>query len=179
MSELDFLLNRKKRREKREEKNLLSPKEKKEDTPLRNIDSTEKRVETTEGALQHEKRSEESTLDSTKKSEELKVKNLQNGNEEAEQKTKEGRENTEEISRKEIEEHREDNVEAIMKSFLNRDPKIGVWSYPAFLVLQYLYNTKPGFKMSKVAKEALEYGLKKMYPELFEKAEKISQLKYK
>ena len=26
----------------------------------------------------------------------------------------------------------------IMEKFLDRDPKIGVWSYPAFLVLQYL-----------------------------------------
>ncbi|AWR98188.1 hypothetical protein DFR86_02085 [Acidianus sulfidivorans JP7] len=72
-----------------------------------------------------------------------------------------------------------DNVENIMKNFLNKDPKIGVWSYPAFLVLQYLYNTKPGFKMSRVAKDALEYGLKHMYPELFEKAKKISEIKFR
>ena len=67
----------------------------------------------------------------------------------------------------------------IMEKFLDRDPKIGVWSYPAFLVLQYLYHTTPGFRMSKVAKEALEKGLRDMYPTLFEIAEKIAERKYK
>ncbi|MUM65248.1 hypothetical protein D1867_08365 [Acidianus infernus] len=92
-------------------------------------------------------------------------------------------ENTPESTKNNIEEEekkedsREDSIESIMKKFLEKDPKIGIWSYPAYLVLQYLYNTKPGFKMSKVAKEALEYGLKHMYPDLFSKAEKISQLK--
>ncbi|BBG27458.1 hypothetical protein [Sulfuracidifex tepidarius] len=67
----------------------------------------------------------------------------------------------------------EDRIEELMRKFVNKDPKIGVWSYPSFLLLQYLYNTIPGFKMSKVAKEALEKGLKEMYPDLFKKAEEI------
>ncbi|MCG2909871.1 MAG: hypothetical protein L7G92_04760 [Stygiolobus sp.] len=68
-----------------------------------------------------------------------------------------------------------DNIEDIMRKFLDRDPKIGVWSYPAFLVLQYLYHTIPGFKMSRTAKEALEKGLKEMYPDLYNIAEKIAK----
>ena len=67
------------------------------------------------------------------------------------------------------------NVEEIMKKFIDRDPKIGVWSYPSYLLLQYLYNTIPGFKMSRVAKEALEKGLMEMYPELFKTAEKVAK----
>ncbi|MCY0850322.1 hypothetical protein [Sulfuracidifex metallicus] len=68
---------------------------------------------------------------------------------------------------------KKDNIESVMLKFLNRDPKIGIWSYPSFILLQYLYNTVPGFKMSKVAKEALEMGLREMYPELFKKAEEL------
>ena len=67
------------------------------------------------------------------------------------------------------------NLEELMKKFLEKDPKIGVWSYPSYLLLQYLYNTIPGFKMSKVAKDALEKGLKEMYPDLFKVAEKIAK----
>jgi len=67
------------------------------------------------------------------------------------------------------------NVEELMKKFLEKDPKIGVWSYPSYLLLQYLYNTIPGFKMSKVAKDALEKGLREMYPDLFEVAEKVAK----
>ncbi|AOL16273.1 hypothetical protein BFU36_05680 [Sulfolobus sp. A20] len=67
-----------------------------------------------------------------------------------------------------------DKIKVEMMKYINKDPKIGVWSYPAFLVLQYLYHTVPGFKMSRVAKEALEKGLKEMYPDLFEVAEKLS-----
>ncbi|MEM0174110.1 MAG: hypothetical protein QXV69_05300 [Sulfolobaceae archaeon] len=67
----------------------------------------------------------------------------------------------------------EDEIEKKMKEFLKKQPKIGVWSYPAFVLLQYLYSTVPGFKISKTAKEALELGLKQMYPELFEKAKKV------
>ena len=66
----------------------------------------------------------------------------------------------------------------IMERFADRDPKIGVWSYPAFLLLQYLYNTVPGFKMSKVAKDALERGLREMYPDLFQIAEEVSRKIY-
>ncbi len=66
----------------------------------------------------------------------------------------------------------------IMERFADRDPKIGVWSYPAFLLLQYLYNTVPGFKMSRVAKDALERGLREMYPELYEIAEEVSRKIY-
>lgn len=62
-----------------------------------------------------------------------------------------------------------------MREFIQKDPKIGVWSYPAFLVLQYLYHTVPGFKMSKVAKEALEKGLSEMYPELFKIATELAK----
>ncbi len=66
-----------------------------------------------------------------------------------------------------------DNVETLMRKFINKDPKVGIWSYPSFILLQYLYNTVPGFKMSRVAKEALERGLKEMYPDLFRKAEEV------
>ncbi|MDT7860889.1 MAG: hypothetical protein RRA45_01550 [Saccharolobus sp.] len=89
--------------------------------------------------------------------------------------------NVEEI-KNETKENANNNTDKIkneMKKFLERDPKIGVWSYPAFLVLQYLYHTIPGFKMSRVAKEALERGLKEMYPELFEIAVKITEEKFK
>ncbi|BAK54777.1 MULTISPECIES: hypothetical protein [Sulfurisphaera] len=67
------------------------------------------------------------------------------------------------------------NIEEIMKKFIDKDPKIGIWSYPSYLVLQYLYNTVPGFKMSRTAKEALERGLKEMYPDLFQVAEKVAK----
>lgn len=67
------------------------------------------------------------------------------------------------------------DVEEIMKKFINKDPKIGVWSYQSYLLLQYLYNTVPGFKMSRVAKEALERGLREMYPDLFKLAEKVAR----
>ncbi|MCI4455891.1 MAG: hypothetical protein JHC23_04135 [Sulfolobus sp.] len=69
-------------------------------------------------------------------------------------------------------------VMAIMERFGDRDPKIGVWSYPAFLLLQYLYSTVPGFRMSRVAKEALERGLKEMYPELYLIAEEVARKIY-
>lgn len=69
-------------------------------------------------------------------------------------------------------------VMAIMERFGDRDPKIGVWSYPAFLLLQYLYSTVPGFRMSRVAKEALERGLKEMYPELYSVAEEVAMKIY-
>lgn len=162
MSELDFLLNRKKKIDQREEKTVQTAEEKKEES----INSTAEYIEKKE---ENKFQSNQDRLNSLET--------------QREEKEEESREDTEEV-RKEVlkvekEESREDNVESIMKSFLDKDPKIGVWSYPAFLVLQYLYNTKPGFKMSKVAKEALEYGLKRMYPELFDKAEKISQIKYK
>lgn len=62
-----------------------------------------------------------------------------------------------------------------MREFINKDPKIGVWSYPAFLVLQYLYHTVPGFKMSKIAREALEKGLSEIYPELFKIATELAK----
>jgi len=67
----------------------------------------------------------------------------------------------------------EDEIEKRMREFLKRQPKIGIWSYPAYVLLQYLYSTIPGFKISKTAREALELGLKQMYPELFEKAQKV------
>ena len=71
-----------------------------------------------------------------------------------------------------------EQVARFMERFADRDPKIGVWSYPAFLLLQYLYNTVPGFKMSKVAKDALERGLREMYPDLFQIAEEVSRKIY-
>jgi hypothetical protein len=77
------------------------------------------------------------------------------------------------IKQNKNDESKKDNIESIMSKFLDRDPKIGIWSYPSFMLLQYLYNTVPGFKMSKVAKEALEIGLREMYPELFKKAEEL------
>jgi len=72
-------------------------------------------------------------------------------------------------------ENTENQVEEIMKKFLEKDPKVGVWSYPSYLLLQYLYMTVPSFKMSKVAKDALEKGLKEIYPELFSVAEKVAK----
>ncbi|BCU69444.1 hypothetical protein [Stygiolobus caldivivus] len=66
-------------------------------------------------------------------------------------------------------------VKQKMREFIEKDPKIGVWSYPAFLVLQYLYHTVPSFKMSRVAKEALEKGLSEMYPDLFKIATELAK----
>lgn len=162
MSELDFLLNRKKSIEKKEEKSTAE-----------NVEKSEERIE----KAQEEKKEENSTVESKKEEETLKVEGKKD---EEREKTVE---NTPESTKNNIEDKgkkedsEEDSIESIMKKFLEKDPKIGIWSYPAYLVLQYLYNTKPGFKMSRVAKEALEYGLKHMYPDLFSKAEKISQLK--
>jgi hypothetical protein len=68
-----------------------------------------------------------------------------------------------------------EEIERIMSSFLSKEPKVGVWSYPSYLVLQYLYSTVPGFKMSRTAKEAMELGLKQMYEELFQVAERVSK----
>ncbi len=136
MSELDFLLNRKKSVESAEEKR----EEKKEESQ----NSIEKREE-----------KEKDTLEPIVNTEEKK-----------------------EDVRKEVEEYR-NTIEESMEKFLDKDPKIGVWSYPAFLVLQYLYSTKPGFKMSKIAKEALELGMKQIYPDLFRIAEKVSEKKKK
>ncbi|WP_246252971.1 hypothetical protein [Acidianus brierleyi] len=144
MSELDFLLNRKKSIENNEEK-----REKKEDAQ----NSIEKNnTEKKENTLEYAKNSQENE---EKREERIIVKEDTRNN------TKESR----------------DPIEDSMEKFLDKDPKIGVWSYPAFLVLQYLYNTKPGFRMSKVAKEALELGLKQIYPELFKIAEKVSEEK--
>jgi archaellum component FlaD/FlaE len=162
VSELDFLLNRKKSIEKKEEKSTAE-----------NVEKSEERIE----KAQEEKKEENSTVESKKEEETLKVEGKKD---EEREKTVE---NTPESTKNNIEDKgkkedsEEDSIESIMKKFLEKDPKIGIWSYPAYLVLQYLYNTKPGFKMSRVAKEALEYGLKHMYPDLFSKAEKISQLK--
>ncbi|QCO29725.1 hypothetical protein DFR88_03805 [Metallosphaera sedula] len=69
------------------------------------------------------------------------------------------------------------SLEQLMESLLDKDPKIGVWSYPGYAVLQYLYHTKPGFRMSKVAKDALELGLKQLYPDLYSKAESLARQK--
>ncbi|MFP3218062.1 hypothetical protein [Acidianus sp.] len=162
MSELDFLLNRKKSIEKKEEKSTAE-----------NVEKSEERIE----MAQDEKKEENSTVESKKKEETLKVEGKKD------EKREKTVENTPESTKNNIEDkgkkedYEEDSIESVMKKFLEKDPKIGIWSYPAYLVLQYLYNTKPGFKMSRVAKEALEYGLKHMYPDLFSKAEKISQLK--
>ncbi|ACP46458.1 conserved hypothetical protein [Sulfolobus islandicus Y.G.57.14] len=87
--------------------------------------------------------------------------------------------NINESVKKEESLHEEEKIKNEMLKFIERDPKIGVWSYPAFLVLQYLYHTVPGFKMSRTAKEALEKGLKEMYPILFDVAEKIAKEKFK
>ncbi|WP_338599464.1 hypothetical protein V6M85_09990 [Sulfolobus tengchongensis] len=76
-------------------------------------------------------------------------------------------------------EKEEDKIENEMLKYIEKDPKIGVWSYPAYLVLQYLYHTVPGFRVSRTAKEALEKGLKEMYPSLFDIAEKITKEKIK
>ncbi|MEM0069186.1 hypothetical protein, partial [Metallosphaera sp.] len=69
------------------------------------------------------------------------------------------------------------SLDQLMESLLDKDPKIGVWSYPGYAVLQYLYHTKPGFRMSKVAKDALELGLKQLYPDLYSKAESLARQK--
>ncbi|QGA55128.1 hypothetical protein GFS03_11375 [Sulfolobus sp. E5-1-F] len=87
--------------------------------------------------------------------------------------------NNNESVKKEENLHEEEKIRNEMLKYIERDPKIGVWSYPAFLVLQYLYHTVPGFKMSRIAKEALEKGLKEMYPTLYDIAEKIAKEKFK
>ncbi len=138
MSELDFLLNRKK------------------STPVHDSEEKREEVRVPQSTVERKERQAE-TVQSGEKREEN-----QKNVEEAGGEKEESREKNEEST-----------VEEIMASFLDKDPKIGVWSYPAFLVLQYLYNTKPGFKMSRVAKEALEMGLRQMYPELFKKAEEV------
>ncbi|BBD73081.1 hypothetical protein HS1genome_1470 [Sulfodiicoccus acidiphilus] len=68
-----------------------------------------------------------------------------------------------------------EEVEKLMASFTSKEPKVGVWSYPAYLVLQYLYSTVPGFKVSRTAKEAMEMGLRQMYGDLFEAAERVAR----
>ncbi|MCI2415228.1 MAG: hypothetical protein MPF33_08335 [Candidatus Aramenus sp.] len=154
MSELDFLLNRKKSTppssdsiEKKEEGRTEKEERRVES---RQNELAEKGGEGREESLQRE----EKKVESAGNTEEGKLKSLR----------EEGREESKGSS---------PGVEEMMSSFLDKDPKIGVWSYPAFMVLQYLYNTKPGFKMSRVAKEALEMGLRQLYPELFKIAEKV------
>ncbi|AAK40400.1 hypothetical protein SULI_05160 [Saccharolobus solfataricus] len=87
--------------------------------------------------------------------------------------------NNNENAKKEEITNEEEKIKNDMLKYIEKDPKIGVWSYPAFLVLQYLYHTVPGFKMSRTAKEALEKGLKEMYPTLFTIAEKIAKERFK
>jgi len=153
VSELDFLLNRKKSTpptpdsiEKKEEVRT----EKEERVESRQNEYAEKGKEGREESVEKEER----RVENAGNAEESRVKTLR----------EEGREESKGSS---------SSVEELMSSFLDKDPKIGVWSYPAFMVLQYLYNTKPGFKMSRVAKEALEMGLRQLYPELFKIAEKV------
>jgi hypothetical protein len=153
VSELDFLLNRKKSTpptpgsiEKKEE--VMTEKEEREES--RQNEYAEKGKEGREESVQKE----EKRVENAGNAEESRVKALR----------EEGREESKGSS---------SSVEELMSSFLDKDPKIGVWSYPAFMVLQYLYNTKPGFKMSRIAKEALEMGLRQLYPELFKIAEKV------
>lgn len=86
---------------------------------------------------------------------------------------KENEENSNKVEDQKVQQS--NNIEDLMKKFIEKDPKIGVWSYPAYLLLQYLYNTIPGFKMSKTAKDALERGLREMYPELYQIAEKVAK----
>ncbi|BDC18411.1 hypothetical protein [Acidianus sp. HS-5] len=193
MSELDFLLNRKKGTEKKEEKNstenigntkenrekIKEAEEKREDFGLKKEEMQTHSLESKKEEI-NEKKVGENIQDTITSGEKTSASSLESKEIHLDSRSKieENKGNTlgeEEYKKKG--ESSEDSTENIMKRFLDKDPKIGVWSYPAYLVLQYLYNTKPGFKMSRIAKEALEYGLKNMYPDLFSKAEKISQLK--
>jgi hypothetical protein len=168
VSELDFLLNRKKsvgktsdsRVEKEEEIGLESRENRGEALP-QTTESSGKSVE------ERGKPEESSglTLESLGKSVE--------GTPEVEMETLEERGNPLQsgVSRDKR------SIESVMMTLLSREPKIGVWSYPSFLVLQYLFSTKPGFRMSKIAKEALEIGLRQLYPELFAIAESVAKEK--
>ncbi|EZQ04797.1 MULTISPECIES: hypothetical protein [Acidianus] len=122
--------------------------------------------------LLKKKKSSEEKIEKIEKREEENQEKREDYNVKTEEKSSDPLNYTEENGEKKQEsgEKSIDSIEEIMNKFLEKDPKIGVWSYPAFLVLQYLYNTKPGFRIGKVAKEALEIGLRQLYPELFDRA---------
>ncbi|AAY79622.1 hypothetical protein [Sulfolobus acidocaldarius] len=145
MSELDLILNRKK---------------------------TEQKVEASEQKVESRQETSKST---TQKLAETKTSETQEKVNENDA-SKSPREDLEEVksSPNSNSEVKVDNIKGIMKKFIDRDPKIGIWSYPSFLVLQYLYHTVPGFKMSKIAKDALERGLREIYPDLFRIAEEVT-----
>ena len=182
MSELDLLLRRKKREESQKERveSTVQVQEGREKSSASSESSIESRPETV--AVQS---NPENPIES-------RLVALQSGvgNEEVVEKREEPRVSVAEVksgAEKTAEraslEHRaksedREQVARFMERFADRDPKIGVWSYPAFLLLQYLYNTVPGFKMSKVAKDALERGLREMYPDLFQIAEEVSRKIY-
>ena len=187
MSELDLLLRRKKREETPKEKvestvQVQEGREKSSASPESSIESRQETVTVQSGAVQ---RNPENSTES-------RLVALQSGvgNEEVVEKREEHRvsvaevkSGTEKTAERISLEHRvksedREQVARFMERFADRDPKIGVWSYPAFLLLQYLYNTVPGFKMSKVAKDALERGLREMYPDLFQIAEEVSRKIY-
>ncbi|AHC50711.1 hypothetical protein SUSAZ_01025 [Sulfolobus acidocaldarius SUSAZ] len=144
MSELDLILNRKKTEQKVETSEQKV--ESRQETPK----STTQRVETITNKIQEKVNENNASKNPSEDLEE--VKNSSNPNSEA----------------------NVDNIKGVMKRFIDRDPKIGIWSYPSFLVLQYLYHTVPGFKMSKIAKDALERGLREIYPDLFRIAEEVT-----
>lgn len=112
-----------------------------------------------------------------RKKEEGTEKTVENKIEEEKKAVEVREEKKEEIPQSQQETQQKDtsSIEMLMKKFIDKDPKIGIWSYPSYLLLQYLYNTIPGFKMSRTAKEALERGLKEMYPELYSIAEKVAK----
>ena len=186
MSELDLLLRRKKREETQKERveSTVQVQEGREKSPAspESIESRPETVAVQSGAVQ---RNPENPTES-------RLVALQSGvgNEEVAEKREEPRvsiaevkSGTEKTAERASLEHRaksedREQVARFMERFADRDPKIGVWSYPAFLLLQYLYNTVPGFKMSKVAKDALERGLREMYPDLFQIAEEVSRKIY-
>lgn len=159
MSELDFLLNRRKGQERRPENEDSSG----------TLESRDQRPELAQGSLELKEKSGEPRAETEEKG----GKSLESEG------GPESLERREEIlgTRESNRSSRPDrkSVESIMSGLLSREPKIGVWSYPSFLVLQYLFNTKPGFRMSKIAKEAMEIGLKQLYPELFAIAEALAK----
>ena len=187
MSELDLLLRRKKREETPKERvesivQVQEGKEKSPASPESSIDSRPETMALQSGAVQS---NPENPTESRLVALQSRV-----GNEEVVEKREEPRvsvtivkSDTEKTAERislepRVKSENWEQVARFMERFADRDPKIGVWSYPAFLLLQYLYNTVPGFRMSKVAKDALERGLREMYPDLFQIAEEVSRKIY-
>ncbi|MEM3946855.1 MAG: hypothetical protein QXL04_02855 [Metallosphaera sp.] len=151
MSELDFLLNRKKR-DGGVQGVDNSPQ--RVDNRVQGVDNSPQRVDNRVQGVDNSPQRVDNTIDSG--ADKSPMISLENQNVKRDQRL-------------------EDEELELMRKFLDKDPKIGIWSYPSYVVLQYLFNTRPGFKISKVAKEALEIGMRQLFPDLYTKAELITK----